>query len=91
MCYDEMPMPPQLARTLLAVASTGTDSAVVRGSVRITPREQEVLILLVDGLSNKQIARRLKISLHGANAWWRTSWSRLTVGVKGTDVGSSRR
>lgn len=37
-----------------------------RPAPRITPREQEALALLVDGLSNKQIARRLRISEHGA-------------------------
>lgn len=39
---------------------------IPRPAPRITPREQEALALLVDGLSNKQIARRLRISEHGA-------------------------
>jgi two-component system nitrate/nitrite response regulator NarL len=33
---------------------------------RLTPRELEALRLLVEGLSNKQMARRLDISEHGA-------------------------
>lgn len=33
---------------------------------RLTPREREVLKLLIEGLSNKQIARRLNITQHGA-------------------------
>lgn len=32
----------------------------------LTPRERQALKLLADGLSNKQIARRLGISEHGA-------------------------
>ena len=32
----------------------------------LTPREQQALRLLIDGLSNKQIAKQLRISQHGA-------------------------
>jgi len=32
------------------------------GSLNLSPREREVLLLLVEGLSNKQIAERLNIS-----------------------------
>ncbi|MFD1149665.1 LuxR C-terminal-related transcriptional regulator [Saccharothrix hoggarensis] len=33
---------------------------------RLTPREQQALSLLAEGMSNKQIGRRLGISVHGA-------------------------
>ena len=36
------------------------------GNVPLTPRELEVLALLVEGASNKMIARRLGISVHTA-------------------------
>ena len=62
----EMPIPPQVAQFLFSVASEGCDAGRFQTRVRMTPREQEVLFLLVDGLSNKQIARRLGISVHGA-------------------------
>jgi two-component system nitrate/nitrite response regulator NarL len=52
----ELPMSPGLARDLLTLTPRP----------RLTPREQEALHLLVEGLSNKQIARRLDISEHGA-------------------------
>jgi DNA-binding CsgD family transcriptional regulator len=35
-------------------------------NVPLTPRELEVLALLVEGASNKMIARRLRISVHTA-------------------------
>jgi DNA-binding CsgD family transcriptional regulator len=41
-------------------------AALTRPAVRLTPREQQVLVLMVEGLSNKQIGRRLDISFHGA-------------------------
>ena len=61
----EVPMPPAFARALLARA----DDPMPRKGTRVanlTSREIEALTLLVRGLSNKQIARRLQISSHGA-------------------------
>jgi DNA-binding NarL/FixJ family response regulator len=56
-----------------APASPGTAPAAhpVRHSGRVrhdplTPREREALTLLAEGLMNKQIARQLRISDHGA-------------------------
>lgn len=52
----ELPLSACLARDLLTLTPRP----------RLTSREHEVLLLLVEGLSNKQIARRLEISEHGA-------------------------
>ncbi|MEJ3748503.1 response regulator transcription factor [Actinomycetes bacterium KLBMP 9797] len=63
--HGELPMPPALTRALLTQThepGPGTPP----GTVRLTVRETEALTLLVKGLSNKQIARRLAISSHGA-------------------------
>ena len=61
----EVPMPPELTRTLLSRA--GEVARRPRpGSANLTSREREALSLLVNGLSNKQIAKRLSISSHGA-------------------------
>jgi len=59
----EVPMPPDLARKLLDRA--GTPSARPEGvPSHLTAREQQVLTLLVDGLSNKEIAGRMNLSQH---------------------------
>jgi len=58
-------LPPQMATTLFARIAT---DAVVRGrpealdAVRMTPREREVIDLIAEGLSNKEIATRLEIA-----------------------------
>lgn len=59
----EIPVPPQLSKHLLSHARNG--SSVPRRSA-LTPREQQVLALLADGLTNKEVARRLGISENGA-------------------------
>lgn len=59
----EMPMPPSLVRELLADDGLGSHGERLH---QLTPREHDTLVLLSDGLSNKQIARRLGISEHGA-------------------------
>jgi DNA-binding NarL/FixJ family response regulator len=51
---------PALLRTLLAARAAPADSLL------FTPREAEVLALMAEGLSNKLIADRLKISDHTA-------------------------
>lgn len=61
----EMPMPASLARQLLS-GGRPRASRVEKQHIVLTERESETLALLADGLSNKQIARALKISTHGA-------------------------
>ncbi|UUV31552.1 response regulator transcription factor [Amycolatopsis roodepoortensis] len=65
-CKGEVPMPAALTKNLLAQARNGSTMTRNGTPVSLTPREQQVLSLMVDGLSNKQIARTLTISLHGA-------------------------
>ncbi len=61
----EIPMPMVLANRLLVRAREGALQARSRSATNLTPRERQVLELLVEGLSNKQIARQLRISQHG--------------------------
>ncbi|GLZ32268.1 DNA-binding response regulator [Lentzea sp. NBRC 105346] len=61
----KVPVSTEMARRLLARATTTPQEAPRKPVAALTPREGEVLQLLVEGLSNKQIARRLRISEHG--------------------------
>jgi two-component system nitrate/nitrite response regulator NarL len=61
----ELPMPVPVANYLLErVRSTKTMTPTVQPY--FSPRENEVVDLLLDGLSNRQIAQKLGISLHSA-------------------------
>jgi DNA-binding NarL/FixJ family response regulator len=55
----EAPLAPKAAAALLAERGAGAAS---RSAVELTSREREVLSLVLEGLANKQIARRLGIS-----------------------------
>lgn len=63
LCKGVAPVPLSLMRELLSEAK---ENEIVRRFPHLTPREQTTLALLTEGLSNKQIARRLAISEHGA-------------------------
>jgi two-component system, NarL family, nitrate/nitrite response regulator NarL len=60
---QETPMPVVLSEYLLLLARGSSRS---NRAPSLTPREEQALALLAEGLSNKQIARRLSISEHGA-------------------------
>jgi DNA-binding NarL/FixJ family response regulator len=57
---------PQVLSAHLLDRARRPDAVAASRSVRLSPREEDVLALLVAGLSNKQIARQLDISIHGA-------------------------
>jgi two-component system NarL family response regulator len=60
-------LPPALAGTIfthVARNAARRDPAAVRDAVTMTPREQEVVALIGEGLSNKEIAERMQIALH---------------------------
>jgi len=58
-------LPAALTGTLLSHIAThavGRPSPVATGGVRMTQREREVIDLIAEGLSNKEMARRLNLS-----------------------------
>ena len=60
-------LPPALTNTLFSQIARGTVSgnhASILESVRLTGRERQVVELLSEGLSNKEIAARLQIAVH---------------------------
>lgn len=64
----ELPIPPSVARELLVRARDNRATGPTGRSLEalLTPRERQALDLLAEGLSNKQIARRLGISDNSA-------------------------
>lgn len=61
----KIPMPEAIVRGLLMVHREAKDGPAKR-PFALTPREAQVLSLMVDGLSNKEIAVRLRVSVNAA-------------------------
>jgi two-component system nitrate/nitrite response regulator NarL len=61
----ELPMPLPIANYLLERARS-TDTSSARIQPYFSPRERDVIDLLLEGLGNQQIAHRLGISMHSA-------------------------
>ena len=75
----ESPLDPRAARRLLARASQGPTSSTGTTAPELSPREAEVLRLVVEGLLNKQIAARLGITERTVKAHLTSAYQRIGV------------
>lgn len=75
-------LPPQMTGTLFSQIAR---EAVTRGrpevldSVRMTPRERDVINLIAEGLSNKEISTRLHIATHTVKSHVRNVMEKLAL------------
>ncbi len=75
-------LPPEMTGTLFSQIAR---DAVKKGrsraldAVRMTPREREVINLIAEGLSNKEIARRLHIATHTVKSHVRNIMEKLML------------
>jgi DNA-binding NarL/FixJ family response regulator len=75
----ESPLDPRAAREVLRARGAGASSGVADQPVELSPRETEVLRLVVEGLLNKQIAQRLGISERTVKAHLTSIFQRIGV------------
>ncbi len=75
-------LPPAMVSTLFSqIARDAITRAPDRAleSVRMTPRERQVISLIAEGLSNKEIASRLNIATHTVKSHVRNVMEKLTL------------
>ena len=76
----ESPLDPRAARRLLSRASRRADTpATATDATELSPREAQVLRLVVEGLLNKQIAGRLGITERTVKAHLTSAYQRIGV------------
>lgn len=75
-------LPPKMVTTLfsqIAGEAVLRDRPALMESVRMTPREQQVVHLITEGLSNKEIAARLHVATHTVKSHVRNVMEKLTL------------
>ena len=75
-------LPPQMTGSLfsqIAKDALAKGRPEVLDSVRMTPREREVIILIAEGLGNKEIAARLNVATHTVKSHVRNIMEKLTL------------
>ena len=87
-------LPPHMSESLFAqIAKDASDRRAqnVLDEVRMTPRELEVIELIGEGLSNKEIAQRLNIAAHTVKSHVRNVMEKLALHTRLQIAAYSRR
>lgn len=87
-------LPPRMTQSLfsqIATAAGRRGTADVLDDVRMTPRESEVIALIGEGLSNKEIAQRLAIASHTVKSHVRNVMEKLALHTRLQIAAYSRR
>jgi DNA-binding NarL/FixJ family response regulator len=75
-------LPPEMTSTLFSQIARDAVSAGrprLLSSVRMTPRERQVIGLIAEGMSNKEIAKQLHIATHTVKSHVRNIMEKLTL------------
>jgi len=87
-------LPPRMTHSLfsqIAKAAGRRETAETLDDVRMTPREREVIALIGEGLSNKEIAERLAIATHTVKSHVRNVMEKLALHTRLQIAAYSRR
>lgn len=83
------PMSPKVASSVVKLLANLTRPAT--SPVALSPRERELLALLVEGLTAKEIADRLKVSIHTTGTHTRNLFTKLEVHSRAAAVARALR
>lgn len=82
------PMSPKVATRVVGLLATLTKKSK---PVKLSPRELEILVLIVEGLTAKEIANRLGISIHTTDTHTRHMFKKLGVHSRSAAVARALR
>lgn len=80
---------PSIARRILSLFSRLTEPPAETADYGLTPREREILQLMVDGLTLRQAAERLYLSFHTVDTHIRNIYAKLHVKTRASAVGKA--
>ena len=82
-------MTPRIARRVLAMFSQFAPRA--GHAPGLTPRERQIVEGMADGLTNKELAARLGLSIHTTDSYTRSIYEKLNVNTRGGAVAKAMR